>query len=82
LTFNDLKCYRGTTWSSTNHLWTLIATEQHTKNFLSVWKLALVVFSDLFFWVLERLCWGGGSSFVWTQKTMEPCPWIRPALST
>ncbi len=30
---NNLKCYRSTTWSFTNHLWNLITTNQHTKNF-------------------------------------------------
>jgi hypothetical protein len=38
---NDLKCYRGVTFSSTNHLGTLITTEQHTKNFLGDWESAL-----------------------------------------
>jgi hypothetical protein len=38
---NDLKCYRNTTWSFTNHLWTLILADQHTKNFLGDQKLAL-----------------------------------------
>jgi hypothetical protein len=39
--FNDLKCNRSTTFSSRNHLRTLLATEQHTRNLLSVWELAL-----------------------------------------
>jgi len=46
---DDLKCSRNGTWSSTNHFWTLIVIEQHTKNFLSVWKLGFVVFGILLF---------------------------------
>jgi len=40
---NDLKCYKSATWSSANHIWTLIATEQHTKTFLNVQKSAFVL---------------------------------------
>jgi hypothetical protein len=47
---NNLKCYRSATLSSTNHLGTLIATEQHTRNFLGVWKPTL---SQLVVWVFE-----------------------------
>jgi len=55
LILNDLKCYKSTTWSSTNHLGTLIAREQHTRNFLSVQELAFVVLGGLFCWVLDPL---------------------------
>ncbi len=43
---NDLKFYRSTTLSSTNHLWTLIATEQHTRNFLGVQGLSEVCYYE------------------------------------
>jgi hypothetical protein len=38
---NDLKCYKSTTWSSTNHLWTLIAREKHTRNFFECFEINL-----------------------------------------
>jgi hypothetical protein len=38
---NDLKCYKNIAWSSINHVWTLTATKQHTKNFLDVQEPAL-----------------------------------------
>jgi len=56
---NNLKCYKSLSWSFTNHLGFLIATEQHTRNFLSVWELALLMFGGLFFlsfW--PSLLWG------------------------
>ncbi len=57
--FNDLKCYRRATWNFTNNLWTLLATKQHTRNFLGVWEPALVVLCGLFFWVLDPFTlWG------------------------
>jgi hypothetical protein len=40
-------------------MWTLIATEQHTKNFLGDQELAIVMFSGLFFWVFHTLYFGG-----------------------
>jgi hypothetical protein len=55
-------CYGGIARSSTKHLRTLVATEQHTKNFLSVLELALVMFSGLvFFEFLTLLLWGAVS---------------------
>jgi hypothetical protein len=38
---NDLKCYKSTTWSSSNHLGTLMTTEQHTKNFFECSRMGL-----------------------------------------
>jgi len=55
---NDLKCYKSSTWSFTNHFGTSIITKQHTRNFLSVWELAFVAFNGLFFWVFDLLCFG------------------------
>ncbi len=43
-----LKCYMNVTWSSIHHLWILITTKQQTRNYWGVWKLAFLVFSDLF----------------------------------
>jgi hypothetical protein len=37
------------TWISTNHLWTLITTKQHTRNYLGVRESAFVMFDGLFF---------------------------------
>jgi hypothetical protein len=45
--FKWLQSYRSNTWSSTNHFWTLKATDEHTKNFSSVWELTFVMFGDL-----------------------------------
>jgi hypothetical protein len=28
---SNLKCYRNTTWSSTNHIWSIMAIKQYTK---------------------------------------------------
>jgi len=39
-------------------LWTLIATEQYTRNFLDDWELAIVMFHDLFFSFWLPLLWG------------------------
>ncbi len=55
----DLKCYKSATWNSTNNVWTLITTEQHTKNFLGVWEPGFVTFDGLFFWVLDPSTLGG-----------------------
>jgi hypothetical protein len=55
---NCLKCCRNTTWSSTNHLWTLILTKQHTRIFLHVHELAFVAFGGFFFRVFDLLLWG------------------------
>jgi hypothetical protein len=46
---NDLKCYRRVTSSSTSHVGTLIATKQHTWNFLGVQEPAFLANGDLFF---------------------------------
>jgi hypothetical protein len=46
---NDLKFYRSASFSSTNHLETLITTEQHTTNFLGVQEPASFLFRGLFF---------------------------------
>ncbi len=59
LILNNLKCCKNTIWNSENHLWTLIATEQHKMKILSVWELTFVMFSGLFFWVLEPLYFEG-----------------------
>jgi len=62
--FNNLKCYRSTTWSSTNHIGTLIAIEQRTRIFLSVQEPAFVVFNGLSFWVLDPFCFEGGNFLI------------------
>ncbi len=49
LILNNLKCWKSTTWNSKNHLWTLIATDQHKRKFWNVWDPTFVVFSVLFF---------------------------------
>jgi hypothetical protein len=61
---NNLKCYRSATWCSTNHLWTLAAPEQHTKNLLGVQESAFVIFGGLFSWVLNP-------SFLWGNITFS-----------
>jgi len=45
---NDLKCYRNTTLSSTNHFCILITTKYHKRNFLGVWEPAFVTFGGFF----------------------------------
>ncbi len=56
---NDLKCYKSATWSSTNHLSTLIAAKQYTKNFWGVWESAFIVFRGSFFEFLTPFTLGG-----------------------
>jgi hypothetical protein len=56
---NDLKRYVNTTWSSKNHLWTLITIKQHTNNFVGVWEPVFVAFGGLFFWVFDPLYFEG-----------------------
>jgi len=46
--FQQLKCCRSATWSFTNHFRTLIAIDQHRRNFLDVWEPAFVSFSGVF----------------------------------
>jgi hypothetical protein len=54
---------------------------------LSSWPSLLceaVIFSfHICFWQLLvcQMCQEEGSSFVWTSKTIEPSPWIQPALN-
>jgi hypothetical protein len=55
---NNLKCYRSTTWSSTNHLVILISTEQHTSKFLGVYELTFVCSMICFFEFWPPLIWG------------------------
>jgi hypothetical protein len=56
---NNLKCYMRVTSSFKNHLGTLITTEQHMTNFLSVRELIFVTFSGLFLLnFLSPLLWG------------------------
>jgi hypothetical protein len=47
---NDLKCYRSTTETFTNHLHTLITPAKHTRNFFECLGFGFVTFSGLFFW--------------------------------
>ncbi len=59
---NDLKWYRSTTFSCTNHLWTLIAIEQHTRNFWCS-RNGFAMFCGLSFWVLDPSTLGGSLTF-------------------
>jgi hypothetical protein len=66
---NHLNCYKSATWSSTNHIWTLIATEYHTKKIVSVQEpasqeSAFVVFGCLFFFELLDPSTLGGRNFL------------------
>jgi hypothetical protein len=47
-----------TIWSSTNRLGTLIATEQHVRNFSGVWELALFCLVACFFEFLTSFILG------------------------
>ncbi len=61
---NDLKCYRSTTFTCTNHLWTLIAIELlHTRNFWCS-RTNFAVFCGLSFWVLDPSIFRGQCNFL------------------
>ncbi len=64
LIFYSFKCYRNTTWSSTNHLRLLIATKQHIRNFLGVHGSTFVVLGGLFFFGVLDLVTFGGCNFL------------------
>jgi hypothetical protein len=59
----DLKCYKSITWSFTNHLWTLVITKQHKRNFLGVWESTFCNVQWFFFWVLDPFYFEGLLTF-------------------
>ncbi len=61
---NNLKCYRSATWSSTNHLWTLITTEPYIlETFVGCSGIGLCSFWWCFLKFLTHSTLGGCNYF-------------------
>jgi len=61
---NDLKCYRSTTWSSTNHLGTLIAIESNIQGMS--W-----VFGNRLLWCLVDCLFEFLTPLLWRARTFS-----------
>jgi len=68
--FNNLKWYKSTTWSSTNHVWTLKATEQYTLNFFRCLGTDLCSVLWFVFWVFDTLYFGGHNFLISNSFSM------------
>jgi hypothetical protein len=68
----------STTFSSTNHLVTLITTKQHTRKLLGVQEPTLVVFSSLFFEFLTPFTLWGCNFLIFSLFSMMVSVWNVP----